>query len=52
MDYSEEGGIHEGLGIIKGKVDKLSKVVGKNKIKLPHVGWQSLIEKNLGKIPY
>ncbi len=49
MDYSEEGGIHEGLGIIKGKVDKLSKVIGKNKIKLPHVGWQSLIEKKSWK---
>jgi imidazole glycerol-phosphate synthase subunit HisH len=49
MDYSEEGGIHEGLGIIKGKVNKLPKVINKNKIKLPHVGWQSLVEENSWK---
>ncbi len=46
MDYSEEGGMHHGLGIIKGNVSKLPKVINENKIKLPHVGWQSLIEEN------
>ena len=49
MDYSEEDGIHEGLGIIKGNVNKLPNVINENKIKLPHVGWQGLIEENSWK---
>ena len=46
MDYSKEGGIHKGIGIIKGSVDILPKIIDNKKIKLPHVGWQSLIKKN------
>ena len=38
-DYSEEGGINEGLSFIPGRVEDLSKKV---KIRVPHIGWNSL----------
>jgi len=34
-EVSEEGGIYEGLGIVKGRVVKFPKHVGK----IPHMGW-------------
>lgn len=38
-NYSEEGGLHKGLGFIKGGVVKL-KV--NRKFRIPHVGWNTL----------
>jgi glutamine amidotransferase len=37
-DISEENGIHQGFGWIKGKIKKLPSV----KIKMPHMGWNSI----------
>lgn len=37
FDYSEENGIHEGLGLVKGKVVRLPSIV-----KVPHIGWNQL----------
>ncbi|MBM3708777.1 MAG: imidazole glycerol phosphate synthase subunit HisH [Actinobacteria bacterium] len=34
---SEEGGLHKGLGIIKGKVVRFT-----NQLKVPHIGWNQL----------
>ena len=36
----EEYGVHEGLGLIKGVVKKMQL---KNHLKLPHVGWNNLV---------
>ncbi len=40
FSYSEEGGMHEGFGIIKGKVKRLPETV-----KVPHMGWNQLDKK-------
>ena len=40
FSYGEEDGRHKGLGLIKGSVKKMTL---KNKLKLPHVGWNNLI---------
>lgn len=43
MDESEEFGIHQGLGIIKGKVKRLSELDTDNhKIRIPYIGWSSI----------
>jgi len=39
LDYSEEFGKHEGLGIISGNVTYLSSNDG---VKIPHIGWNAL----------
>jgi glutamine amidotransferase len=41
FDYSTEGGIFEGLGLLKGRVDRIPEGV-----KVPHMGWNTL---NLSK---
>jgi glutamine amidotransferase len=45
FEYSEEFGHHSGLGIFKGGVKSLSKKLNnqKNKVRVPHIGWNSLI---------
>ena len=43
MEASEEFGKHRGLGIIRGTVVPVpSKGAGSEKLKIPHVGWNSL----------
>lgn len=43
MDESEEFGIHEGLGLIHGKVKAVSAVNARGeKHKIPHIGWSSI----------
>ncbi len=39
MDTSEEHGIHQGLGLIPGRVKRFPRVSGQ---KVPHMGWNSL----------
>ncbi|MFO1464087.1 MAG: imidazole glycerol phosphate synthase subunit HisH [bacterium] len=39
MDESEEGGRHQGLGILPGKVRRFSPEL---QLKVPHMGWNSL----------
>lgn len=39
METSEEHGIHEGLGLIPGRVKRFPRVPG---FKVPHMGWNSL----------
>lgn len=39
MEWSEENGLHQGLGLIPGMVRKFPKVHG---FKVPHMGWNSL----------
>jgi len=36
-DYSTEGGMHKGLGLISGWVDRIP-----DKVKVPHMGWNAL----------
>jgi imidazole glycerol-phosphate synthase subunit HisH len=39
METSEEHGIHQGLGLVPGRVKRFPKVPG---FKVPHMGWNSL----------
>lgn len=39
MERSEEGGVHEGLGIVRGRVSRLAARPG---LKIPHIGWSAL----------
>ena len=39
METSEEHGIHEGLGLVPGRVTRFPRVYG---FKVPHMGWNSL----------
>ena len=41
MDSSEEHGVHQGLGLIPGKVKRVPRVTG---YKVPHMGWNSLAQ--------
>lgn len=44
MDVSEEFGVHEGLGIIPGKVTAIPDTgVNNERHKIPHIGWNSLL---------
>ena len=43
LDFSEENGIHQGLGIIQGSVKAIpQKEGGKLRRKTPHIGWSEL----------
>lgn len=43
MEYSEEFGIHEGLGFVEGKVKKISNYGSDGRPhKIPHIGWKKL----------
>jgi len=37
FEESEEGGLHRGLGLVKGRITRFS-----NGLKVPHMGWNSL----------
>lgn len=41
FDKSYEYGEHKGLGLIKGEVKPISEIIP-NKLKVPHIGWNSL----------
>jgi len=41
FDYSTEGGVIKGLGLLKGWVDKIP-----DSVKVPHMGWNTLQKKN------
>ncbi len=47
FDYSEEGGITEGLGLIKGRV---LRIPDGEYSKIPHMGWNSLELKGSGRL--
>jgi imidazole glycerol-phosphate synthase subunit HisH len=43
LDYSEENGIHQGLGLIPGSVKKVPAEASKERNrKIPHIGWAAL----------
>lgn len=44
FDTSEEFGVHQGLCLIPGKVKLLNKVFKRDHIKIPQVGWNTLIK--------
>lgn len=46
FEEGTEGGLIKGLGWFKGKVDKIENN-GKDKLKLPHIGWDKLIVTDL-----
>ena len=46
MEESEEFGTHQGLGLIRGKVVKLTKLNPKIN-KLPHISWNEIMSKNI-----
>ncbi|KYG82843.1 imidazole glycerol phosphate synthase subunit HisH [Roseivirga echinicomitans] len=48
LDESEEFGLNEGLGLIKGKVVKLPLKLG-NEEKLPHVSWNEILPPSHGR---
>ena len=41
FDESREFGVHEGLGLIRGKVVDMTPVIGPG-LKVPHIGWNAL----------
>jgi glutamine amidotransferase len=47
FDESEEFGSHKGLGLIEGKILKFPEFINQNKLVIPHIGWNSIIKKNL-----
>ncbi len=49
FDISYEEGRHKGLGVIKGEVKKFEP---KEKLKIPHMGWNSVEIKDPGKIMF
>lgn len=47
LDESEEFGIHQGLGLISGKVQAIpTHAISGEALKIPHIGWNSLVEAN------
>ena len=54
LESSEENGFENGLGLIKGNVEKikLSKEDKKNKLKVPNIGWHKIIKDDKSKIFY
>ena len=43
LEFSEEHGLHAGLGLVKGAVVEIpSETAGVKKRKIPHVGWRAL----------
>ncbi len=46
LDESTEFGVSKGLGLIKGKVNRLNV---EPSVKLPHISWNTLIEPEMGK---
>ena len=50
FEESSEFGKSEGLGIIKGKVEKLPIKDGDNNLKIPNIGWNELIIKRKDKL--
>ena len=47
LDESEEFGIHQGLGLISGKVQAIPTHATSGEIlKIPHIGWNNLVEAN------
>jgi glutamine amidotransferase len=43
LEVGEEFGVHEGLGVIKGRVRKIPAVdTSGGKLKIPHIGWNGL----------
>ncbi len=44
FDKSEEFGVNEGLGLIKGEVKYFPK---ENKLKIPHIGWNTINSNNM-----
>jgi imidazole glycerol-phosphate synthase subunit HisH len=52
FDTSEENGIENGLGLIKGEIKKieLNKQDKKDKLKIPNIGWHRIIRDNDSKI--
>jgi glutamine amidotransferase len=45
FEYSTEFGQHKGLGLIKGKVEKIPEFAkdGTDRYKIPHIGWNELL---------
>lgn len=47
MDYSEEFGLHDGLGLIRGGVKAIpDTTVDGHRHKIPHIGWNELLNNN------
>jgi glutamine amidotransferase len=47
LDESEEFGIHQGLGLIPGKVQAIpTHAISGEALKIPHIGWNDLVEAN------
>lgn len=45
MDGSDEFGLHEGLGLIRGNVQKIpDKTNSGEQVKIPHIGWNALLK--------
>jgi glutamine amidotransferase len=44
---SEEFGINKGLNLIPGKIVSLNKIIYKKDIKIPNIGWSTLLRKNM-----
>lgn len=42
LDSSEEFGVTDGLGIIRGSVLKIPTEINEQKVKVPHVGWEEI----------
>lgn len=43
LESSEENGVHKGLGIIPGKVQRIDEYTNVKNMKIPHIGWNTLM---------
>ena len=50
FERGEEQGVHDGLGFIKGDVKKFN-FFDKNKLKIPHIGWNEVFGEDMIHIP-
>jgi glutamine amidotransferase len=47
FEESSEFGIHKGLGLIRGKVNRFPKNIKNNKIRIPHIGWNKIYRNDI-----
>ncbi len=47
FDTSDEGGLHQGLGILPGKVIRFERSAHEPSFKIPHMGWNQVVSRQV-----